>query len=260
MEPTIYATDYDGMFIPPVDPRHHPQLPVAATSQQKMGPWHDTNVTCWNIRSMEPSKHDAVTNSKRSFMRTTWPSWKMLIWALPKKNPKEIFDHDIAQYAKTTILMQNEKQWEFKQPMDPNKLFVVYTKLKEKCQRFTANAKEAITEANMINTGLMHVIATSLITTKYCEWKRFKDMERTWSKIKEHFNEAFNKLQELIEITTRGTSFGANVMEFTSPTAIDKISGALNNLANATLQKMKTWTNWQQCSAWQQMKLRDLTK
>ena len=60
-----------------------------------------------------------------------------------------------------------------------------------------------------------------------------------WSKFKEHFNQAFNKLQELTEITIRGAGFGANANEF-NPITIDGISGALDNLANATVQKTNT--------------------
>ena len=49
--------------------------------------------------------------------------------------------------------------------MDPNKPIMVYTKWQEKYQSFSTNAKESITEATMINTGLMHVIATCLMET-----------------------------------------------------------------------------------------------
>ena len=85
----------------------------------------------------------------------------------------------------------------------------------------------------MINTGLIHVIATGLMTTAYHEWKRFHNGNKTWSYFKEHFNEAFN---ELNKITIGSIGFGANAMEFT-PTTIEEISGTLDNLANATMQK-----------------------
>ena len=90
--------------------------------------------------------------------------------------------------------MWNENWQQLEQPMDPNKPFVVYTNWQEKCQSFAADANEPITEATMINTGLMHVIATGLMTTAYREWKRLPDNEKTWSKFKDHYNEAFNEL------------------------------------------------------------------
>ena len=80
---------------------------------------------------------------------------------------KENFDHVIAQYTQITIPMQNGNWQEFKQPMDPNKPFVVYTKWQEECQSFIADAKEPITEATMINMGLTHIIATGLMTMAY---------------------------------------------------------------------------------------------
>ena len=70
----------------------------------------------------------------------------------------------------------------------------------------------------------------------YHEWKRLPDNKNMWSKFKDHYNEAFNELYELIEITARGAGFGANAMELT-PLAIDEISGALDSIANATVQK-----------------------
>ena len=76
----------------------------------------------------------------------------------------------------------------------------------------------------------------------YHEWKHLDDEDKMWSKLKEHFNEVFNKLQELNEITARGTGFGASMMELT-PTDFDETSHALDNLANATVQKLTQWIN-----------------
>lgn len=58
---------------------------------------------------------------------------------LAKKALKETFNHVISKYAKTTILMQKENWWEFEQPINPDKLFAVYTKCQDKCQSIAAN-------------------------------------------------------------------------------------------------------------------------
>ena len=78
--------------------------------------------------------------------------------------------------------------------MDPSKLFAVYTKRQEKCQSFKADEKELIMEVTMINTCLTHIIATGLMTTTYHEWKWLDGRDKMWSKFKEHFNDAVNKL------------------------------------------------------------------
>ena len=103
-------------------------------------------------------------------------------------------------------------------------------------QEFCSRCKEPITEATMINTSLIHVIATRLMKTVYHEWKQLNDGDKMWSKFKEHFSNAFNELQELNEITAGGARFWTNTIEFT-PMAINKISSALDNLANAIVQK-----------------------
>ena len=108
--------------------------------------------------------------------------------------------------------MQNDDRGEFEQPMDPNKPFAVYTKCQEKCQSFAADAKEPITKATMINTGLTHVIATWLMITAYRQWKSIPNSDKTWSSFKEHFNKAFNELQELNEISAGGIGYVANAM------------------------------------------------
>ena len=113
---------------------------------------------------------------------------------------------------------------------------LVYTKRQEICQCFAADMKVPIMEATMINTSHTHVIANGLLTTMYCEWKWLNDENKTWSKVKEHYNKAFNKLQELNEIIAGGAGFGANAMKLTLM-AIDEISSTLDNLANATVQK-----------------------
>ena len=73
----------------------------------------------------------------------------------------------------------------------------------------------------------------------YHEWECLNDIKKIWSKFKEHFNEAFNELQELTQITAEDAGFGANVMELTR-TIIDEILGALDSLANANVQKTDT--------------------
>ena len=52
-------------------------------------------------------------------------------------------------------------------------------------------------------------------------------------------NSALNELQELIQITARGMGFGTDAMDLI-PRGLDKILGALDNLANATVQKTNT--------------------
>ena len=53
------------------------------------------------------------------------------------------------------------------------------------------------------------------MTITYCEWTRFDNGDKMWSRFNEHFNEAFNELQEFSEITVGGIGFEANAMEHT---------------------------------------------
>ena len=84
----------------------------------------------------------------------------------------------------------------------------------------------------MINMGIT-------LTTAYHEWKNAHYGDKTWSHFKEHFNKAFNELKELNKISAGGIGFEAKAMGFL-PAAIEEISFALDNLANATVQKTDT--------------------
>ena len=55
MDPTIYATNYGGAFVPPVNPGDYPQLPAAATSHQK-----DKALACHKWKLLEYHEYGAV--------------------------------------------------------------------------------------------------------------------------------------------------------------------------------------------------------
>ena len=148
----FYATDYGSAFVPPVVPRDYPHLPAAATSWQKCeaSEWHKQDLLeYWEYGAAMVCCHNQL---QKAIHEDYLAELEDACLGLAKIMPKEIFDHIISCYTKITIPMWNKNWREFKQPMDPNKPFVVYTKWQEKCQSFAANAKKPIREATMITS------------------------------------------------------------------------------------------------------------
>ena len=105
MDPTIYATDYGGMFVPPVDPGDYPRLPAAATSHQK-----DKALACHKQELLEYHEYGAImvfccNQLQKAIHEDYLAKLEDACLGLGKKMPKEILDHVIAHYAKITIPM-----------------------------------------------------------------------------------------------------------------------------------------------------------
>ena len=128
---------------------------------------------------------------KMPSMRTSWPCWKSL--GLAKKISKEVFDHVIPQYVKTTIPMWNENWWEFEQCMDHMKSFMVYTKQQEKCElchQWQGTHHRGHHDQHWPNACNCHWPHDNFVSRmEMSQWH-----QKMWSKFKKYFNKAFNEL------------------------------------------------------------------
>ena len=68
--------------------------------------------------------------------------------------------------------MAEDKHKLFNEPIDPTKPLAIYTKKQERCQALAADSGNPITMADMVQTGVMHAVATGLIHNAYQEWKQ----------------------------------------------------------------------------------------
>ena len=98
------------------------------------------------------------------------------------------------------------------------------------------NARNLITMAEMVETGVTHAVATGVIWEAYHDWKHMPKVEPNWNRWKSHFNDAFNELKELNAITTYSLGYGMhniNECNFAS-----NVTAANDNLASAAISKM----------------------
>ena len=121
-----------------------------------------------------------------------------------------IYQHIADQYAKIDFKMAEENRKTFNAPMDLTKLLLVYTKKQECCQAFALDAGNPITMADMVQTGVMHAVATGVMWDAYHEWKRIMKPKQSWICRKEHFNNTFHELKELNAIMVEPMGYRAS--------------------------------------------------
>ena len=54
-----------------------------------------------------------------------------------------------------------------------------------------------ITIADMVQMGVMHAVAMTVMQDAYHNWKCTPKAKQSWNQLKEQFNDAFNELKEL---------------------------------------------------------------
>ena len=109
MVPTVYATEYGGAFVPPLDAGdYYPHLPAPIIEHQK-----EEALVCHKHELLGYRDHEAVVvhccdRLQKTIQEDYLAKLEETRLVLSKKTPKEIFDQVIPLYAKITIPMQNE--------------------------------------------------------------------------------------------------------------------------------------------------------
>ena len=106
--------------------------------------------------------------------------------------------------------MVEENRENFNTLMHPIKPMAVYTKKQECCQAFAVVAGNPTTMVNMVQTGMIHAVATGVMRDASCKWKRIPKPDQSCNQWKEHFNDAFNELKELNVITMYSMGYGTS--------------------------------------------------
>ena len=91
----------------------------------------------------------------------------------------------------------------------------------------------------MVTTGTKHAVATGGMDQAWKEWMRTLAANRTWPNWKTHWTAAFQDKRELVKLT--GIAFNGMANSAQESELGDKMVSALDNLANAAVQKNDTF-------------------
>ena len=151
---------------------------------------------------------------------------------------RDLYDHVMDRFANISQNEIDENLARFNEGIDPTRTLAVYTRKQELCQEIAADADVPITEATMVTTGTKHAVATGGLDQEWKAWISTPAANRTWPNWKTHWTAAFTAKRELIRLT--GTSFNGMANQALEDEMGDKMVNALDNLANAAVQKNDT--------------------
>ena len=150
-----------------------------------------------------------------------------------------LYDHIMDRFATISQTEIDSNLVEFNEGIDPTKTLAVYTRKQELCQEIASDAQVAITEAQMVTTATKHAVAAGGMEEAWKTWKRVVPANRTWANWKTHWTTSFQEKRELIKLT--GTSFNGMANQAHEDEMGDKMVNALDNLANAAVQRNDTF-------------------
>ena len=128
---------------------------------------------------------------------------------------------------------------EFNEGIDPSRTLAVYTRKQELCHEVASDAHVEITEATMVTTATKHAVAAGGMDEAWKAWMRTAIVNRTWAAWKTHWTAAFQEKCELIKLT--GNYFNGMANQAEENQMGDKMVSALDNLANAAVQRNDTF-------------------
>ena len=152
---------------------------------------------------------------------------------------RDLYDHVMDRFANISQCEIDENLASFNEGIDPTKTLAVYTRKQELCQETANDAAVPITEATMVTTGTKHAVATGGMDQPWKEWMRTPTANRTWPNWKTHWSAAFQDKRELVKLT--GIAFNGMANNAQEIEMGDKMVSALDNLANAAVQKNDTF-------------------
>jgi hypothetical protein len=152
---------------------------------------------------------------------------------------RDLYDHIMDRFAHISQQEIDENLATFNEGIDPSKTLAIYTRKQELCQHVANDADVPITEATMVTTGTKHAVATGGMDQPWKEWKRMIAGNRTWANWKTHWTDAFQEKRELVRLT--GIAYDGMANNAQTDEMGDKMVSALDNLANAAVQKNDTF-------------------
>ena len=173
-------------------------------------------------------------------------------FGLDNKTVIEIFKHLFKKYGKLKdpVIRQNRK--DFEAPPDFSEAIDLYYFRQQKCQQLAKDAKEPISEAEMVRVLAAHVGATGMCNEKYKEFTCITDPDkRKWKAAKDFFREALEDAEDVIEITGAEAGLTANSMtsgtdraqELVHQEINQQLTGHFDNLALAAAEQKEDFTS-----------------
>jgi hypothetical protein len=154
---------------------------------------------------------------------------------------RTLVQHILTTYAQISQPDLDDNMTEFNIGIDSGLPLAVYMRKQEKCQVFAADAGVPISDELMVTTGSKHALSSGNMTLNWREWKCRPENEHTWANWKLHWTAAFAKMRDISRMTTGNTTFGAN--QAAEIEQAQQMATLLDNLANASIQKIATIDN-----------------
>lgn len=151
----------------------------------------------------------------------------------------DLYTHIMDRFATISQTEIDANLKEFNEGIDPSRTLAVYTRKQELCQEVASDAHVEITEASMVTTATKHAVAAGGMDEAWKAWMRTPMANRTWAAWKTHWTSAFQEKRELIKLT--GTAFNGMANQAEENQMGDKMVSALDNLANAAVQRNDTF-------------------
>ena len=164
MPEVLYIQHFNVLFQPPCNLGKYPDnIPTNASNQQ-----------CSKLLICHKASK-LVYNTFKVVLQCLWNQFQEAIHkdyvaelnypdiGLNNVFPSIIYQHIVNRYAKIDLRMAEENQKKFNAPIDPSKPLAVYTKKQKHCQAFAADAGSPISMADMMQTGVTHVVATRVM-------------------------------------------------------------------------------------------------
>ena len=168
-----------------------------------------------------------------------------------------LYNHVMDRFASISQLEIDSNMTEFMEQMDPTTTLAVYNRRQERCQEIAQDARVPISEATMVTTGTKHAVATGGMEETWKLWKRIPTLQQTWNRWKSHWTAAFHEKRELTKLT--GTASFGMANQAREDALGNQMVSALDNLANAAVQRNDTFEQLVKTNASQQEEIKKLT-
>jgi hypothetical protein len=239
-DPTVFLARNGAAYNPPpVAPPAYPVIVAGATSAQReqARAEHAVHSAFW--ATANHGRRIAVNIGAAALDPFVYAELDDPDEGLNDTSIRDLYDHVMDRFAKISQTEIDENLVRFNDGIDPTKTLAVYTRKQELCQETAADADVPITEATMVTTGTKHAVATGGMDQPWKEWMRTAAPNRTWPNWKTHWTGAFQEKRELVKLT--GVAFNGMANNAQEIEMGDKMVSALDNLANAAVQKNDTF-------------------
>ena len=121
-----------------------------------------------------------------------------------------IFDHAFDRKGHIDDNLVQQYHQAFRQPISVAEGIKAYIDKQEDCQRFFQDAKQPISDAQMVSQSQLHVTETGLFNKEYLTWIKRLWANKTWNDFKTYWMEKFGDYDLLRQLTSKEGALGAH--------------------------------------------------